>query len=61
MVNQVSLLRTEPLIDVAQVVAALRRGLLTFTERVRPTREFAEARSESYFEDALMKRELLRL
>ena len=61
MLNQVSLPRTDPLMDVAQVVAALRRGLLTLTGRLRPTRRFAPAHAESYFEAALMKRELLRL
>jgi hypothetical protein len=61
MLNQVALPRTDPLIDVAQLVAALRRGLLTSTGRVRPTRRFARARAESYFEVGVMKRELHRL
>jgi hypothetical protein len=65
MLNQVSLPRTDPLIDVAQAVAALRRGLLTLTGRVRPTRRFAPAHAEGYFESylevGLMKRELHRL
>ena len=61
MLNQVSLPRTDPLIDVAQVVAALRRGLLTLTGRLRPTCSQALAHAESYFEASLMKRELRRL
>jgi hypothetical protein len=61
MLNQVSLPRTDPLSDVAQVVDGLRRGLLTLTGRVRPTRRFARARAESYFEAGVMKRELHRL
>ena len=61
MLNQVSLPRTDPLIDVAQAVAALRRGLLTLTGRLRPTRRFAPAHFESYLEAGLMKRELHRL
>jgi hypothetical protein len=65
MSNQVSLQRTDPLIDAAQVVAALRRGLLTLTGRVRPTVRFAPAHGEGYFESyleaGLMKRELHRL
>jgi hypothetical protein len=62
MLNQVSLPRTDPLIEVAQRVAALRRGLLTSsTGRVWPTRRLVRAHAESYFEDGVMKRELLRL
>ena len=65
MLNQVSLPRTDPLNDVAQAVAALRRGLLTLTGRVHPTRRFAPAHPEGYFgsylEVGLMKRELHRL
>jgi hypothetical protein len=61
MLNQVSLPRTDPLIDVAQRVAVLRRGLLTSTGRVWPTRRLVRAHAESYFEDGVMKRELHRL
>jgi hypothetical protein len=61
MLNQVSLPRTDPLIDVAQLVAALRRGLLTSTGPVWPTRRLVRARAESYFEVGVMKRELRRL
>jgi hypothetical protein len=61
MVNQVSLPRTDPLIDVAQRVVELRRGLLTSTGRVWPARRLVRAHAESYFEDGVMKRELLRL
>ena len=61
MLNQVSLPRTDPLIEVAQRVAALRRGLLTSTGRVWPTRRLVRAHAESYFEDGVMKRELHRL
>jgi hypothetical protein len=61
MLNQVSLPRTDPLIDVAQRVAVLRRGLLTSTGRVWPTRRLVRAQAESYFEDGVMKRELHRL
>jgi hypothetical protein len=61
MLNQVSLPRTDPLIDVAQRVAALRRGLLTSTGHVWPTRRLVRAHAESYFEDGVMKRELHRL
>jgi hypothetical protein len=61
MLNQASLPRTGPLIHVAEVVAALRHGLLTLTGLSRPTRRFAPAHGESYFEAGLMKRELHRL
>jgi hypothetical protein len=61
MLNQVSLPRTNPLIDVAQIVGALRRGLLTSPGPVWPTRRLARARAESYFEVGVMKRELHRL
>jgi hypothetical protein len=61
MFNQVSLERPGRLVDVAAVVAAWRRGLLTWMVPARPTRRFAPRRSESYFEDGLMKRELHRL
>jgi hypothetical protein len=61
MLNQASLPRTGPVIDVAEVVAALRHGLLTLTGLSRPTRRFAPARAASYLEDGLMKRELHRL
>jgi hypothetical protein len=39
----------------------LRRGLLTSTGRVWPTRRLVRAHAESYFEDGVMKRELHRL
>jgi hypothetical protein len=61
MLNQVSLPRTDPFIDVTQRVAGLRRGLLTSTGRVWPTRRLIRAHAESYFEDGVMKRELHRL
>jgi hypothetical protein len=61
MFNQASLPRSGRLVEVAPVVAAWRRGLLTLTVPARPTRRFALRRSESYFEDGLMKRELHRL
>jgi hypothetical protein len=61
MSNQVLLPSTGRFIDVAAVVAALRRGLLTLTGLVRPTRRSVPAFAESYFESGLVKRELHRL
>jgi hypothetical protein len=61
MFNQISLERPGRLVDVAPVVAALRRGLLTLTVPARAPRRSARRGSESYFEDGLMKRELHRL
>jgi hypothetical protein len=61
MLNQATLPRTGPVIDVAEVVAALRHGLLTLTGLSRPTRGFAPPHAEGYLEAGLMKRELHRL
>jgi len=61
MFNQVSLERPGRLVDFAPVFAAWRRGLLTSTVAPRPPRRSAPRRSENYFEDGLMKRELHRL
>jgi len=57
MFNQVSLEGPARLIG----VAAWRRGFLISTAPARPPRRSAPRRSESYFEDGLMKRELHRL
>jgi hypothetical protein len=59
MSTQVSLLRTGHLIDAAAAVAALRRGLVSFTVHARP--RFVRTGPESYFEAGLMGRELQRL
>jgi hypothetical protein len=61
MFNQVSLPRPGRLVDLAPVVPAVPRGLLTLTVPARPARRFVPAFSESYFETGLMKRELHRL
>jgi hypothetical protein len=61
MFDQVSLPRPGQLVDVAPVVAAVRRWLLTLTVPARPTRRFVPAFSENYFETGLMRRELHRL
>jgi hypothetical protein len=61
MFNQVSLPRPGRLVDVAPIVAAVRRGLLTLTVPARAARRFVPAFSESYFEMGLMRRELHRL
>jgi hypothetical protein len=57
MSNQISVPRTGRLIDVAAIVAALRRRLLAQAAPARPT----WAPAEGYFERGLMKRELHRL
>jgi hypothetical protein len=61
MFNQASLPRPGRLVDVIPAFAGWRRGLLTLTVPARPPRRSAPRRSESYFEDGLMKRELHRL
>jgi len=61
MFNQVLLPRPRRLFDVAPVVAAWRRGSLTLAVPARPPRRSARRRSETYFEDGLMKREIHRL
>ena len=57
MFNQVSLEGPVRLVG----VGAWRRGLLTSTVAPRSPRRSARRRSESYFEDGLMKREMRRL
>lgn len=60
MLNQVSLPRTGPSIDVAQVGSAVHRGLLALGV-LRPTRRSGPTAWQSYLEDGLMKREMYRL
>ena len=57
MSDQISVLRTGRFIDVAAIVAALRRRLLARAVPARPT----WAAAEGYFERGLMRRELHRL
>ena len=64
MLNHTALSHTKAIhwsTDVAPVVAALRRGLLTLTGHTRPTRRSGPAAWESCFDTGVMRRELYRL